>query len=54
MAHHEQESQTVDQLKSWIQQEWTNIQLIKLQQLISSAPKLLKSVIEHWGDVTQW
>ena len=45
--------QTVEQLKSCIHQ-WAKIPLPKLQQLISSVPKWLQSVIKRKGDVTQW
>ena len=45
---------TVEQLKSCIHQEWAKIPLAKLQQLISSVPKRLQSVIKRKGDVTQW
>ena len=37
---------TVEQLKSCIHQEWAKIPLAKLQQLISSVPKWLQSVIK--------
>ena len=37
---------TVEQLKSCIHQEWAKIPLAKLQQLISSVPKRLQSVIK--------
>ena len=45
---------TVQQLKSCTHQEWAKIPLAKLQQLISSVPKRLQSVIKRKGDVTQW
>ena len=44
---------TVEQLKCCIHQEWAKIPLAKLQQLISSVPKRLQSVIKRKGDVTQ-
>jgi len=44
---------TVEQLKSYIRQEW-DISLSKLQQLILSAPKCLQSVVKRRGDATQW
>ena len=56
MAHHEEENQitTVEQLKSCIHKEWAKIPLAKLQQLISSVPQQLQSVIKRKGDITQW
>ena len=45
---------TVEQLKSCIHREWAKIPLAKLQQLISSVPKRLQSVIKRNADVTQW
>ena len=38
---------TAEQLKSCIDQEWAKIPLAKLQQLISSVPKRLQSVIKR-------
>ena len=43
---------TVEQLKSCIHQEWTKIPLAKRQQLISSVPKRLQSVIKRKCDDT--
>ena len=48
----QQRPRTAEQLKSCIHQEWAKI--AKLQQLISSVPKRLQSVIKRKGDVTQW
>lgn len=45
---------TVEQLKSYIKQEWTKFPIANLLQLVSSVPKRLKSVIKRKGDVTQW
>ena len=45
---------TVEQLKSYIKQEWERIPPTKLQQLVSSVPKRLLSVVKRKGDVTQW
>jgi len=45
--------QTVERL-SCITQNWANTSLAKLQQLVSSTPKWLKSLIKRKGDVTQW
>ena len=45
---------TFEQLKFCIHLEWAKILLAKLQQLISSVPKWLQSIIQRKGDVTQW
>ena len=45
---------TVEQLKSYIKQEWQRIPLTKLQKLVSSVPKCLLSVVKRRGDLTQW
>ena len=45
---------TVEQLKLYIKQEWERIPPTKLQQLVSSVPKHLLSVVKRKGDVTQW
>ena len=55
MAHHEEENQTtvtVEQLKST--KNGKKIPLAKLQQLKSSVPKQLQSVIKGKYDVIQW
>ena len=46
--------QTIEQLKSYIHQDWAKISLTKLQQLIYSVPKRLQSVIKRKLDITQW
>ena len=45
---------TVEQLKLFIRQVWERIPPTKLQQLVSSVPKCLLSVVKRKGDVTQW
>ena len=45
---------TLEQLKSYIKQEWERIPPTTLQQLVSSVPKCLLSVVKRKGDVTQW
>ena len=45
---------TVEQLESYIRQEWDNIPLPKLQQLVSSVPRRLRTVVKRRGDATQW
>ena len=43
---------TVEQLESYIRQEWDNIPLPKLQQLVSSVPRRLRTVVKRRGDAT--
>ncbi len=45
---------TVEQLEACIRQEWDNIPIPKLEQLVSSAPRRLQTVIKRRGDATQW
>uniref|UniRef100_A0A9J8BPY1 Tc1-like transposase DDE domain-containing protein n=1 Tax=Cyprinus carpio carpio TaxID=630221 RepID=A0A9J8BPY1_CYPCA len=45
---------TVEQLKACIRQEWDNIPIPKLKQLVSSVPRRLQTVIKRRGDATQW
>uniref|UniRef100_A0A9J8DBY7 Tc1-like transposase DDE domain-containing protein n=1 Tax=Cyprinus carpio carpio TaxID=630221 RepID=A0A9J8DBY7_CYPCA len=45
---------TVEQLEACIRQEWDNIPIPKLEQLVSSVPRHLQTVIKRRGDVTQW
>lgn len=45
---------TVEQLESYIRQEWVNIPLPKLEQLVSSVPRRLQTVVKRKGDVSQW
>ena len=49
-----QRPRTVEQLESYIRQEWDNIPLPKLQQRVSSVPSCLRAVIKRRGDATQW
>ncbi len=44
---------TVEQLEACIRQEWDNIPIPKLEQLVSSVPRRLQTVIKR-GDATQW
>lgn len=46
--------QSVEQLKSNIEQEWDNISLAKLQQLISSIPEHLQNVVKSVCVVFSW
>ncbi len=45
---------TVEQLEACIRQEWDNIPIPKLEQLVSSVPRHLQTVIKRRGDATQW
>ncbi len=45
---------TVEQLEAYIRQEWDNIPIPKLEQLVSSVPRLLQTVIKRRGDATQY
>lgn len=45
---------TVEQLEAFIRQEWDNIPIPKLEQLVSSVPRRLQTVIKRRGDATQW
>ncbi len=45
---------TVEQLEAYIRQEWDNIPIPKLEQLVSSVPRRLQTVIKRRGDATQW
>ena len=50
----QQQLWTVEELKFFIQPEWMQISLEKLQQLVSSVPKPLKTAIKKKDDATQW
>ncbi len=45
---------TVEQLEACIRQECDNIPIPKLEQLVSSVPRRLQTVIKRRGDATQW
>ncbi len=45
---------TVEQLEACIRQEWDNIPIPKLEQLVYSVPRRLQTVIKRRGDATQW
>ncbi len=56
-SHHKEEDatkKTVEKLEACIRQEWDNIPIPKLEQLISSVPRRLQTVIKRRGDATQW
>ncbi len=44
----------VEQLEACIRQELDNIPIPKLEQLVSSVPRRLQTVIKRRGDATQW
>ncbi len=50
----QQRPKTAEQLEACIRQEWDNISIPKLEQLVSSVPRRLQTVIKRRGDVTQW
>ncbi len=45
---------TDEQLEASIRQEWDNIPIPKLEQLVSSVPRRVQTVIKRRGDATQW
>ncbi len=45
---------TVEKLEACIRQEWDNIPIPKLEQLVSSVLRRLQTVIKRRGDATQW
>ncbi len=45
---------TVEQLEACIRQEWDNIPIPNLEQLVSSVSRRLQTVIKRRGDATQW
>ncbi len=47
-------SQTLQQLETYIRQEWDQIPTPKLQILITSMPRCLQTVLKRRGDATPW
>ncbi len=45
---------TLQQLETYIRQEWDQITTPKLQKLITSLPRRLQSVLKRRGDATPW
>ncbi len=45
---------TLQQLETYIRQEWDQIQTPKLQKLITSMPRRLQTVLKRRGDATPW
>ncbi len=46
--------QTLQQLETYIRQEWDQIPTPKLQKLIILMPKRLQTVLKRRGDATPW
>ncbi len=46
--------QTLQQLETYIRQEWDQIPTPKLQKLITSMPRRLQTVLKRRGDATPW
>ncbi len=51
---HQRLPQTLQQLETYIRQEWDQIPTPKLQKLITSMPRRLQTVLKRRGDVTPW
>ncbi len=45
---------TLQQLETYIRQEWDQIPVPKLQKLITSMPRCLQTVLKRRGDATPW
>ncbi len=46
--------QTLQQLETYIRQEWDQIPTPKLQKLITSMPRHFQTVLKKRGDATPW
>ncbi len=51
---HQRWPQTLQQLETYIRQEWDQIPTPKLQKLITSMPRRLQTVLKRRGDATPW
>ncbi len=51
---HQRRPRTLQQLETFIRQEWDQIPTPKLQKLITSMPRLLQTVLKRRGDATPW
>ncbi len=51
---HQKRPQTLQQLETYIRQEWDQIPTPKLQKLITSMPRCLQTVLKRRGDATPW
>ncbi len=50
----QRQPQTLQQLQTYIRQEWDQIPTPKLQKLITSMPRRLQTVLKRRGDATPW
>ncbi len=51
---HQRRPQTLQQLETYMRQEWDQIPTPKLQKLITSMPRCLQTVLKRRGDATPW
>ncbi len=51
---HQRLPRTLQQLESYIRQEWDQIPTAKLQKLITSMSRCLQTVLKRWWDATPW
>ncbi len=51
---HQRWPRTLQQLETYIRQEWDQIPTPKLQKLITSMPRRLQTVLKRRGDATPW
>ncbi len=51
---HQRHPQTLQQLETYIRQEWDQIQTLKLQKLITSMPRRLQTLLKRREDATPW
>ncbi len=51
---HQRRPQTLQQMETYIMQEWDQIPTPKLQKLITSMPRRLQTVLKRRGDATPW
>ncbi len=51
---HQRWPRTLQQLETYIRQEWDQIPTPNLQKLITSMPKRLQTVLKRRGDATPW
>ncbi len=51
---HQRRQRNLQQLETYIRQEWDQIPTPKLQKLITSMPRHLQTVLKRRGDATPW
>ncbi len=51
---HQRRPRTLQQLETYIRQEWDQIPRTKLQKLVTSKPRRLQTVLKRRGDATPW